>query len=119
MLTWFLIVALAVGAPASFDGAREMAQKQLGSLTPSQSVDLSTSLSHAVATSSRLCSIFHSRLESFGVALSIDETGHVQQTWRHGSSDYVRCLERKLSSATLAKPPFAPFFITYEFAVEP
>jgi hypothetical protein len=51
--------------------------------------------------------------------LAIDNLGKVQRTWLQGNSALAKCVERQLAAANLAKPPFAPFYITYGFAVEP
>lgn len=52
---------------------------------------------------------------AFTVVMRLDAQGHVQQTWRQGSSPLAICLQRYVRGKTLSfAPPKAPFHASLE-----
>jgi hypothetical protein len=116
MLVPLALLAQLSASPSTFLEASAVADKQLASLPVAQAAEISSSLANAVSSAFAACP---DSLTSFSVVLAIDGSGKVQRTWRQGNSALANCIERQLATATLSKPPFVPFYITYGFAVEP
>lgn len=53
---------------------------------------------------------------AFTVVMQLDATGHVQQTWRQGSSPLAICLQRYVRGKLVLLPPSAPFHTALEIS---
>jgi len=119
-MTWHYL-SLALTVITTFDEAKVLADKQEDSLPAAQTSELLDSQGRLAGRAFATCmpSPPPKVLPNFTIVMLLDASGGVKQTWREGDSDFAKCVEVQFKGDTLFKPPYTPFFTSFEFTFKP
>lgn len=112
-----LLVSLAAGASElNFLGAKVLADHDEASLTAEEMKALLAAQGVAGGDSLGVCSrpTTAAELTPFTVVMKLDASGKITQTWLDGTSAIAKCFHTAISTRSLNKPPYAPFYTSFE-----
>ncbi|PPJ44258.1 hypothetical protein C0063_12140 [Pseudoxanthomonas sp. KAs_5_3] len=55
----------------------------------------------------------------FVIVAELDAGGAVRRTWRDGATPLAICVQKQINHKTLAAPPRAPFYTSFELSFTP
>ena len=112
-----LLASFTAGASElNYLGAKVLADHDESSLTPEEMEALLAAQGVAGGESFGACSPPSSvaELTPFTVVMKLDASGKITQTWLEGTSAIARCFHAAISTRSLNKPPYAPFYTSFE-----
>jgi hypothetical protein len=123
-IVWFIPLLFSVAAAATeltYVGAKVLADHDEASLTPAEMEALHVAQGVAGGESFRACSPPTSVAEQtpFTVVMKLDESGKILHTWLDGTSAVAKCFHAAISTKTLNKPPYAPFYTSFAMSWQP
>jgi hypothetical protein len=118
-ILFFIALSVSFAAGASelnFLGAKVLADHDESSLTPEEMKALLAAQGVAGGESFGACSPPSSTAEltPFTVVMKLDASGKITRTWLEGTSAIARCFHAAISTRSLNKPPYAPFYTSFE-----
>ncbi len=115
LICTFFCTAL-YASPATYNAAKELAERHEKSLSNSQ-IQTLTSM-QGVVGGKVIAECFSvtqaSKSASFALVMQLDATGTIVRTWLDGNSEGAKCFEKKMTAQRLFAPPFSPFYTIFE-----
>lgn len=110
-----LLAAAASAGEMTFEQASALATKDSATLSIDQMASLADSQEKASRAVRAKCPepVKKADYAPFTVVMEVDATGRITRTWLQGSTAVATCFNEGMKAQTLAKPPHAPFYASY------
>lgn len=103
-------------SPGDYTQAKARADADEASLPAAQLDALMQSQSAVLDAAIAACATPNADTSPFVVVTELDAAGRVQRTWREGGTPLAICVQKQINGQTLAAPPRAPFFTSFELS---
>lgn len=115
MITSFIMIASMMNL--NFQSAFEQSEKDEQQLTAHQNQLLIDSQGKAIGNAFGYCGMKYpqQKVSSFTIVVELDKSGKVVQTWNNQQTPFPLCIEKQIQNEMLFKPPYTPFFSSFEF----
>jgi len=103
-------------SPADYAGAKQRADADEASLPPADASAMRQAQGVVLEAAIAGCATPTPDTSPFVVVAELDATGKVVRTWREGGTPLAICVQKRINGNTLAAPPRAPFFTSFELS---
>jgi hypothetical protein len=117
-----LIASVAAGeTELTYIGAKVLADHDEAALTPAEMEALHVAQGVAGGEAFGACSppASDAELIPFTVVMKLDASGKILRTWLDGTSAIAKCFNTAISTRSLNKPPYAPFYTSFAMSWQP
>ncbi|HEY2347127.1 MAG TPA: hypothetical protein VGH80_14845 [Xanthomonadaceae bacterium] len=110
------VAAVASADEMNYGQAAALAAKDSATLSVDQLAAIVESESKAWSAVRQHCPepVRKADFEPFTVIMELDASGKITRTWLKGDTAVAICFNKGLGGQTLAKPPHAPFYASYD-----
>ena len=122
MRSFLLACGLCVAAtahaqsPGDYAGAKQLADADEASLPSADAGAMRETQGAVLEAAIAGCATPAADTSPFVVVAELDATGKVVRTWREGSTPLAICVQKRINGNTLAVPPRAPLFTSFELS---
>ena len=123
LFAWAMVSAVAAQAqaqaPTDYTQAKQRADADEASLPATTSQTLLDAQSRVLDEAIAECATPNADTAPFVIVAELDAAGAVRRTWREGSTPLAICVQKQVNRKTLAAPPRAPFYTSFELSFTP
>lgn len=121
LFAWAMASAVAAQAqaPTDYTQAKQRADADEASLPATTSQTLLDAQSRVLDEAIAECATPNADTAPFVIVAELDAAGAVRRTWREGSTPLAICVQKQINRKTLAAPPRAPFYTSFELSFTP
>ena len=121
VFAWAMATAVAAHAqsPTDYTQAKQRADADEASLPAATSQTLLDAQSRVLGEAIAECATPNADTAPFVIVAELDAAGAVSRTWREGGTPLAICVQKQINRKTLAAPPRAPFYTSFELSFTP
>jgi len=121
LFAWTMATAVVTLAqsPTDYTQAKQRADADEASLPAATSQTLRGAQSRVLDEAIAECATPNADTAPFVIVAELDAAGAVRRTWREGSTPLAICVQKQINRKTLAAPPRAPFYTSFELSFTP
>ena len=106
-------------SPTDYTQAKQRADADEASLPAATSQAMRDAQSGVLGDAIAECATPNADTAPFVIVAELDAGGAVRRTWRDGATPLAICVQKQINRKTLAAPPRAPFYTSFELSFMP
>ena len=121
LCAWTMVAAVAAHAqaPTDYTQAKQRADADEASLPAATSQALRETQARVLQDAAAECATPNADTSPFVIVAELDTAGAVRRTWREGGTPLAICVQKQVNGKSLAPPPRAPFYTSFELSFTP